>query len=98
MVPARHEASALGVQVMRQGLGSLLLTGWAVGSASAVLYSLDDCNRVKLGCWQDSKPGDKVPGATGKRVLPYAWCPQVRPWAHPLHRLGTHSTSPCPQH
>ena len=38
--------------------------------------SLDDCNVVKLGCWQDSKPGDTSPGATGKRLLPYSWCPQ----------------------
>jgi hypothetical protein len=37
---------------------------------------LADCNQVKLGCWQDSKPGDKSPGASGHRVLPYAWCPQ----------------------
>ena len=41
--------------------------------------SLDDCNRVELGCWQDSKPGDKAPGATGKRVLPYCWCPGAVP-------------------
>ena len=37
--------------------------------------SLDDCSTTVLGCWQDSKPGDKSPGATGKRVLPYSWCP-----------------------
>lgn len=40
---------------------------------------LADCNTEVLGCWQDSKPGDKSPGATGHRVLPYSVCPGGAP-------------------
>ena len=52
-------------------VGGLLVLLCEVG----VSPSLDDCSTTVLGCWQDSKPGDKAPGATGKRVLPYSWCP-----------------------
>jgi hypothetical protein len=55
--------------------GHILLAAGAASAAPPKL-SLDDCTLVKLGCWKDSKPGDTSPGATGHRVLPYAWCPQ----------------------
>ena len=57
----------------RLPLVALFSAAAALGGAHAI--SLDDCNTEVLGCWQDSKPGDKSPGATGHRVLPYSVCP-----------------------
>ena len=41
----------------------------------AAVSTQDSAFEQVLGCWQDSKPGDTSPGATGHRVLPYSVCP-----------------------
>lgn len=64
---------------MHQRLVPLLLQVVVhLGSRCSAVW-LADCNTEVLGCWQDSKPGDTSPGATGKRVLPYSVCPGGAP-------------------
>ena len=72
--PLRAGALAL-VAVHMAAVGFLMKLLLLLLFPVAGSISLDDCSTEVLGCWQDSKPGDKSPGATGKRVLPYSICP-----------------------